>query len=326
MALVQGHVTPGYRVSIVSRAEIDPEELRGFIGHKGEPWVGDMMDRWNDLGYDEYNLTGLVHKVVMDYDHPGPPELVAHTWIGMDGDTGLVGHVYTHPQHRGRGLATSLLHTLLEVFFKERGGRFLVLATGNPNAANLYKQLGFYPLSDDPEAKQVMARGVHPGFDPQRAFLGTVNRRTIHVSFEHEYYTNNGGMCVVEPIRRQHIGGCMLLLNTPGGPSPPKLPGLGVETGLEAESAILKSILAHNAGEMVCAVAVDPSNRRIHAIGCKRTGGPGDEVRSKAEVYAAASCSSASDMLFNWIQERVVMVNQGAVSYTHLTLPTKRIV
>eukprot|EP00656_Telonema_subtile_P004348 TRINITY_DN11974_c0_g1_i1.p1 TRINITY_DN11974_c0_g1~~TRINITY_DN11974_c0_g1_i1.p1 ORF type:complete len:130 (-),score=25.10 TRINITY_DN11974_c0_g1_i1:50-439(-) len=129
-----------------------------------------MIERWNDPDYDSYNLTAIAYEVCDPHsDSPTPPRAVAHAWIGVDGDTGLVGHIYTHPLSRKLGLATSLLHTLIEVFFKQRGGSFLVLGTDNQAAARLYMHLGFRPLgAPSLEGNIMLARGVHPGCGPER--------------------------------------------------------------------------------------------------------------------------------------------------------------
>ena len=65
------------------------------------------------------------------------------------------------------------------------------------------------------------------------------------------------------------------------------------------------------AGRIVCAVAIDPQTRRVHAIGWKALGMPSEERDSKAEVYGAPSCAAAEHMLFEWIEDRVLLCNQG---------------
>jgi len=318
MALVQGPVSPGYRITVVNRDQIDQEELASFIGHKGEPWVGDMVDRWNDPEFDGYNLTAIAYKIRQEGTEGYlAPELVAHAWLGLDGDTGLLGHIYTHPQHRGHGLATSLCHTLIEVFFRERAGSFLVLGTDNPTAARIYKSLGFYPVRSDSslpaDENMIMARGVYPGFDSDRAYLGNVNRRTIHINFEHEYFSNNGGICVIESIHPRHIAGCTMLMNAPAAAADPKLPGMSILTGAETELAVVTAIRAHKAGRLVCAVAVDSETRRVHALGIKRTGKPGSELSDKADVYSSPSSAAAEHTLRQWIDDRVMYLNQGVL-------------
>lgn len=310
MALVVGPVTPGYRICSVHPGSLDSSELTAFLGHKGEPWLSDIQTRWKYPDFSSYNITVVAYHTLSNQ----PPSLAAHVWIGLDGDTGLVGHVYTLPKHRNQGLATSLLETATELFFKEHRGSFLLLGTDNQSAGRLYRRLGFYPLSCEQESMNVMmARGVRPGYSPERAYLGNVNRRTIHIDFENEYFSSNGGICVIEPFSCRHWASSSMLLNAPHGFEGPKLPGLGIDTGVECERALLDAIVACEKGLIVCAVAVDPETRRVHAIGWKRLGNPGEEGKTKSEVYGAPSCAAAEHMLFDWIEDRVLLCNQGVL-------------
>ena len=75
-------------------------ELMQFLGHKGEPWMTDIQKRLNEPG-NLFCVTMYLEKVV------------AHVWIGYDpkasSPIGLLGHVFTHPDFRGKGLATKLI-------------------------------------------------------------------------------------------------------------------------------------------------------------------------------------------------------------------------
>ncbi len=55
---------------------------------------------------------------------------------------GSIGDVFTAEPYRGRGLARFICEELLSAF-DGRGGRCMFLATGNPIAERLYRQLGF---------------------------------------------------------------------------------------------------------------------------------------------------------------------------------------
>jgi len=62
--------------------------------------------------------------------------------------TGQVGGVYTTPEHRGRGLAASVIRTLMRDAVERHGLRTLILFTGETNAParRVYEGVGFVPV------------------------------------------------------------------------------------------------------------------------------------------------------------------------------------
>src|SRR5690606_15611841 len=69
--------------------------ISSLLGHKGEPWMSDIRARYAGKGPD-------FAAVAFDGETP-----VAHVWIGLDVSdptVGVLGHVFTAPTHRGRGL------------------------------------------------------------------------------------------------------------------------------------------------------------------------------------------------------------------------------
>jgi GNAT superfamily N-acetyltransferase len=62
-----------------------------------------------------------------------------------DARIGSIGEVFTAEAYRGRGLARAVCQRLLQSF-DERGGQCMFLATSNPTAELLYRQLGFETL------------------------------------------------------------------------------------------------------------------------------------------------------------------------------------
>ncbi|WP_189799541.1 GNAT family N-acetyltransferase [Tateyamaria sp. syn59] len=58
-----------------------------------------------------------------------------------------VGGVWTPPEHRGRGHATTLLRQALQVAY-QRGARQACLRTGSAEAARLYQRIGFERVDD----------------------------------------------------------------------------------------------------------------------------------------------------------------------------------
>jgi len=325
--LVQGPIRPGYRISIVSPSNgtLDHDGLvngcSSFLGHKGEPWLGDISARLRDPDCDSYNLFAVAHKI--EYPHldgagktvqPAPPIMVGHVWLGYDGDTGMVGHVYTSSDHRKQGLASSMLSTILQVFFEERGGRFVVLGTDNEAAMSVYHQLGFCALHEpyDGDKNVMMARGVQNDGDPARAYMGAIQRQSIHWMFENEYFNGMAGCIEIEEITMRNLPSCVLLLNC-NTTDQPKLPGLGITTGTTCEHQLLLALELQTAGKVLCAVAISTDSRRVHAIGFKPLGAPGDESVSKAEVFAPECCAAAQHVLESWLRERTAMLNQGVL-------------
>jgi GNAT superfamily N-acetyltransferase len=69
----------------------------------------------------------------------------------LDAETAELKRLWTHPEHRGRGLATRALAEL-ETDTRERGYRRLYLVSGprQPEAHRLYQRAGFRRLPDDP--------------------------------------------------------------------------------------------------------------------------------------------------------------------------------
>jgi len=329
---------PGYRISIVSPSDgsLDHDELvngsASFLGHKGEPWLRDISARLQDPDCDSYNLFAVAHKI--EYPHldeagktvqPPPPIMVGHVWLGYDGDTGMVGHVYTSSDHRKQGLASSMLSTILQVFFEERGGRFVVLGTDSPAAMSVYHQLGFCALHEPYEGDKnvMMARGVQSDGDPARAYLGGIQRQSIHWMFEPEYFDGMAGCIEIEELNMRNLPSCVLLLNC-STTDQPKLPGLGIMTGTTCEHQLLLALhgVAYDyqagawgqaTGKILCAVAISTDSRRVHAIGFKSLGAPGDESVSKAEVFAPECCAAAEHVLESWLRERTAMLNQGVL-------------
>jgi RimJ/RimL family protein N-acetyltransferase len=71
-------------------------------------------------------------------------ELVADMGLFTDGEVGRYQHVETHPDHRRRGIAGSMVHALARRAFYQLGVRTLVIAADPEGpAAALYKRLGF---------------------------------------------------------------------------------------------------------------------------------------------------------------------------------------
>ncbi|HET7559751.1 MAG TPA: GNAT family N-acetyltransferase [Limnochordia bacterium] len=105
-----------------------------FLGHKPEVYrwqiIEGLQRSWPGLQTDFY--LGLLDG-----------QLVANITLITNLGLGVLGHVYTLPQHRGKGIASVLMGAQMR-HFAENGGRALVLGTGYGSTAyRIYERHGF---------------------------------------------------------------------------------------------------------------------------------------------------------------------------------------
>jgi len=114
--------------------------IRRFLGHKGQPWLAhidlanaDEVDALQTIFY-----VGLLGR-----------KIVGNVMIVSDGRAGILGHVFTDPQHRRKGVCRHLMAAATGSF-RASGGLALGLGTGYDSPAyRIYHSFGF--------------RGVEPG-------------------------------------------------------------------------------------------------------------------------------------------------------------------
>ena len=114
--------------------------IRRFLDHKGQPW----------LTHVERAERGEVDALRTVY-HVGllGRRIVGNVMIVHDGRAGILGHVFTHPDHRRRGICTHLLRAAVDRF-RAAGGLALSLGTGYESPPYwIYHGAGF--------------RGIEPG-------------------------------------------------------------------------------------------------------------------------------------------------------------------
>ncbi|MBX3729954.1 MAG: GNAT family N-acetyltransferase [Candidatus Sumerlaeia bacterium] len=131
-------------VALTIRREFDPrfvESVRGLLGHKGTPWL-DHIDDYLTNGR-EGHLEGLEWRFHLA-EIGGRP--VANICLWEHRGVALLGHVYTMPEFRRRGLARALFDHLHDEFH-QRGGLLIQLNThpGTHQHA-FYASLGYEPL------------------------------------------------------------------------------------------------------------------------------------------------------------------------------------
>lgn len=105
---------------------VNPGRRRGavlhpLLGHKGAPWLAHITDGF--VRADEGRREGLDTRFFVAMADGLP---VANVTLWDNGTAGIVGHVYTAPDHRGRGLAGRLFEALL-ADAQRRGVGFLAL-------------------------------------------------------------------------------------------------------------------------------------------------------------------------------------------------------
>jgi GNAT superfamily N-acetyltransferase len=244
----------GYTTEVL-QAPLPPQvaaRVDRLLGHKGEPWVPDIRARLRGDGLDLFALA-------FRCDEP-----VANVWIGASSecpDLGVLGHVFTMPEHRRRGLAGRLLEASVRRF-DELGGRRLQLHTGNSAARRLYEAAGFRVIlegesSEDGAGNWLMLRGG--GEDGAG-----------------EAYHETSGEWAAEGYARRHYAALCVFLNVRPGTG--KMPALGVDTGMDVEEKLLLAAQAQDRGEVRLALLIDAANGHPHGLACK-----GD---SNVNVYA----------------------------------------
>jgi GNAT superfamily N-acetyltransferase/L-amino acid N-acyltransferase YncA len=123
------------RIECLRVPTADPALVQ-LLWHKGSPWVDDIRRRLQG------DCAGSVDRFFVAYDGPA---MVAHVWYAAaaaDPSVGLLGHAFTRPEYRRRGLAARLIEAAMAQFRRE-GGALMQLFTYNPETVPFYARLGF---------------------------------------------------------------------------------------------------------------------------------------------------------------------------------------
>jgi GNAT superfamily N-acetyltransferase len=110
--------------------------LEDLLGHKGPPWITDIRRRMVPGVPGAQDAYAVV---------PAAGRFLAGVCINKYGDVGVLGHCYTRPDHRRRGLATKVVQTVLS-WFDMTGGKWLFLGTTAELDESFYRKFGFAPL------------------------------------------------------------------------------------------------------------------------------------------------------------------------------------
>eukprot|EP01062_Namystynia_karyoxenos_P047863 TRINITY_DN36265_c0_g1_i2.p2 TRINITY_DN36265_c0_g1~~TRINITY_DN36265_c0_g1_i2.p2 ORF type:complete len:423 (+),score=106.55 TRINITY_DN36265_c0_g1_i2:89-1357(+) len=271
----------GYTVEVL-RSPVAPaaaEELAGFLGHKGELWVSDARLRLSDP------RGGALWVLSRQGGAP-----VAHCcvfWCPQQprGDrVGQLAHVFTHPDHRRRGLARAVLEQAARSF-----PGALVLGTGSPGAAALYYLLGWVPIRGS--LGERCAPGSSPGGDEMIMFRDPRGRMPAAWCRRLVQEAQSSGEVACRPLRRSDCAQFALLVAA--APGSGKLPLCGIDSGVEGEECLLKALEAQEGGELVAACAVDRRTQRVLAVGVSR----GAEL----QVYSPAPAGHAAAALREYL-------------------------
>lgn len=108
-----------------------------LLGHKGEPWVWQM-----EVALDE-GLEGLEQYFYLGVLRSGEAVGNVMTVESMTPPIGILGHVYTPPEHRRKGICSALMEAAVDDF-AARDGRALFLHTGYDSPPyHIYASFGF---------------------------------------------------------------------------------------------------------------------------------------------------------------------------------------
>ena len=158
--------------------------IRQFLDHKGRPWL-DHIELANRGETDDLQTTyyvGLLDR-----------KIVGNIMIVSDGRAGILGHVFTDPEHRRKGICQALMAAAVGDF-RDSGGLALSLGTGYDSSPYwIYHSFGF--------------RGIEPG-----------NGHMLFESREGDlarYFAP--GPARVSDVRWAHWAGVSLLYMQPNG-------------------------------------------------------------------------------------------------------------
>lgn len=118
------------------------DRILPFLQHKGEPWLWQM-----EVAFAE-GLGACAQRYYLGVLESG--EVVGNimTTESMEPPVGILGHVFTPPQHRRKGICSHLMVALTEDF-RARGGRAMFLHTGYDTAPyHIYAAHGFVGYRD----------------------------------------------------------------------------------------------------------------------------------------------------------------------------------
>jgi len=113
-----------------------------LLGHEESLWLEDLRRRLVDGVDGSHDAFAAI---------PDGGQMLAGAGIRRRHDIGVLGHLFTRPEHRGRGYARLLMQALLS-WFDMSGGKWLYLTTPAELAGGLFEKFGFRALCRSPQA------------------------------------------------------------------------------------------------------------------------------------------------------------------------------
>ncbi|KAI6650247.1 hypothetical protein LOD99_5926 [Oopsacas minuta] len=149
----------------------------------------------------------------------GSGKIVSNTWIGWNGRqphgerVGLLGHVFTLPDHRCKGLASQVSKLALEEFYTS-GGLCLLLGVANESAHRIYYRLGFRVVTGGLDrGESMMLHSRHSS--PPQTLLDNYFNKTAPVTYEPATRHNVGDLCLLFQRSNQLISDELFKLGDP---------------------------------------------------------------------------------------------------------------
>jgi len=221
------------------------EPIFRLLEHKGSPWTADIKERLEgerlEWSCDYFVIAEIKEKII------------SNIWFGTSSqnkEIGTLGHVFTRPEHRGRGLCSALMEVACRIF-REQGGLAIYLGSGTPVAIRIYERYGFrlynpprgesgifrWVVKNDPDSFDdsyfaplpVSIRQGHPGDLSLMGALYNCPHPWLIKDFAHQVYREPGfegqflqmieelkqGGCfrVLENSARQVMGAALLIPN-----------------------------------------------------------------------------------------------------------------
>ena len=145
------------------------ERIAPFLAHKGEPWKWQVRQT---LAAGIEPLEARYYVGLIDGTLAG--NICTFTYKGA----GILGHVFTAPAHRRKGVCAAIMTSLFDDY-RQKDGRALVLATGyNSPAWHIYRKFGFEPMYPESGAMEWYADDID-SFESAWFAPGTCRARRV---------------------------------------------------------------------------------------------------------------------------------------------------
>jgi GNAT superfamily N-acetyltransferase len=147
--------------------------IEELLRHEEAGWLDDLRKRLVDGVDGSQDAFAVI---------PEATHLLASACIRRRHDVGVLGHLFTRPDHCLRGHARLLMQTLLS-WFDMTGGKWLYLTSPRDLTEGLFEKFGFRVLwrhaSETPDRAMMLRVPVRAGESPFEALDGPVRTRDV---------------------------------------------------------------------------------------------------------------------------------------------------